>query len=62
VPVRSQRFSATGAFLSASGSESGGQFDDIRGIAVGPDCAVFVTDLTAKQLRRIDLDADQAVR
>ena len=44
--LRIQRFSATGAFLSAWGSESGGQFDDIQGIAVGPDCAVFVTDRT----------------
>jgi hypothetical protein len=51
VPVRSQRFSATGAFLSAWGSETGGQFDDIQGIAVGPDCAVFLTDRTGHRIQ-----------
>ena len=29
-----QRFSTTGAFLSAWGSDSGGQFDDIQGIGM----------------------------
>jgi DNA-binding beta-propeller fold protein YncE len=49
--LRIQRFSATGVFLSAWGSESGGQFDDIQGIAIGPGCAVFVTDRASHRVQ-----------